>query len=96
MSADRNLTAAAARLRRAITEGRYADAQQCLAAYARAVAELQDPAAVSEAGGLIAWARKLMLARRAALRAQAASLAARPRGYITRRAQPAHTWEIEG
>jgi hypothetical protein len=96
MSADLNLTAAAARLRRAITEGRYADAQQCLAAYAHAVASLHDPASASEAGDLIAWARKLTLARRAAAAAQAASLAARPRGYITRRVQPAHTWEIEG
>ncbi|MGE5645445.1 MAG: hypothetical protein ACM336_06605 [Acidobacteriota bacterium] len=91
MSANRDL---AGRFRGAVIEGRYEDAQRCLGEYARAAADLKDPAALSEACGLFAWARTLTLARKAALQAEAASLDRRPRAYFPRPAS--HTWEMEG
>lgn len=84
----------AEQLRGAVIEGRYEDARQCLAEYVGAAAALRDPEALREACRLIAWARALTLARKAALRAQVESLARRPRGYLPR--QPSHTWEMEG
>jgi hypothetical protein len=96
MIADDRLAVPAAELRRAVAEGRYADAERLLPAYTHAVAQLHNAEAAAEAGDLIEWARKLALARKAEIAAQVASLPAKRCGYVSRPVRPAHTWELEG
>jgi hypothetical protein len=94
MTAGPGVAAAAAALRQAVIEGRYADAERLLTGYTSAVAELRSPDAAAEACRLIDWARKLTLSRRKAAGASLAALPARRYGSV--RAESAHTWDMAG
>ncbi len=92
MSTPQELPEGTAEFQRAIRQGRYADAADCLGSV-----KLQgDPQKVLE---LLTWARRLVLGQRAASAAQLAALQRKSRSshaYPAAEARPVHTWEIEG
>lgn len=84
------------RLGEAIASGRYADADQMLGDYCRQVARIKDADAARQAGELLEWARRTVLAQRANLATRLARLRSLPRAYRGAAATAAHTWELEG
>jgi len=96
MTSRHDLTREAAALRQAVIEGRYAEAKQLLLEYTSAIAELRNPDAAAEACGLMEWARKLTLGRKAAVAARVAAIPASIRRYGETRVQGAHTWDLVG
>ena len=72
------LEQAAADLRQAVIEDRYADSKELLVVYSRVLEENADPEMASKAGELIEWARRLILARRTAFAAQLRQLTGVP------------------
>ncbi len=94
VTAGQRFAEAAARLRRAIAAGVYAQAQEALLALAkeleRAVAEQDESEArrlAQEAGELLSWARRATLAGRAHDAARLARLHRLPEGYRQPRGQ---------
>jgi hypothetical protein len=98
MTADQNLNLTANAVRQAVCERQYDNVPQLLETYTRATAKTNAPEALIEARELMEWARRLILARRAALAARLAELVSRPRAYanVTDRVRPRHTWEVRG
>jgi hypothetical protein len=87
-------------LRRAVSAGRFAEAQALLLEYRRMLDAVPPGAPerermFGEAAELVEWTRRITLAERAACAARLASLAAAPAPY--RAGEPArHSWEMVG
>jgi hypothetical protein len=86
---------AALAFREAVTDGRYAEADARLSGYVQLLRDSISPEAACEARELVAWARRLVLARKAALAEELRRVPAVPRGYLEAAAVP-NTFDLAG